>query len=79
MKLFEIYKEKPTVVPEVGATYVLASDKKLGDYAGQKIEVEKGPRGSGESEQYRVSWGTGMYDVDWIDTWMFNGSRKVQA
>lgn len=77
MKLFEIYKEKALVKPEVGATYRLAKNPQLGDFSNLKVEVEKGPRGSGADEQYRVSYGKGMYDVDWIDTWMFNGSKKL--
>jgi hypothetical protein len=64
---------------KVGSSYQLSQNKALGDYAGDTVYVETGPRGSGPSEQYRVSFGTGMYDVDWIDTWMFNNAREVAS
>lgn len=72
MKLSEIIQR---VTPVIGKTYTLRNDKKLGDYSDFTVTVEAGPRNAGtDSEQYRVSWGTGSYDVDWIDTFMFDGA-----
>ena len=72
-------KPKAKVTPEIGAWYKLSPDASLvGDYAGETVEVETGPRNKGTSgEQYRISMGPGRYDVDWIDTWMFNDSTKL--
>lgn len=71
-------KPKATVTPKIGSTYKLSNDKTMGDYAGDVIKVETGPRNGGTAaEQYRVSWGKGNYDVDWIDTWMFNNSEEM--
>jgi len=63
--------------PEIGKSYRLSTNKKLGDYSGETVLVEKGPRGSGDNEQYRVIYGPGAYDVDWIETYMFEGSKEV--
>jgi hypothetical protein len=73
MKLFEILN-----LPQIGHCYRLAHNRALGDWADNIVYVETGPRNAGtESEQYRVSFGPGNYDVDWIDTAMFTGSAEV--
>lgn len=47
------------------------------DYRGLLVYVESGPRNKGTpAEQWRVSSGPKMYDVDWIETNMFNGATK---
>lgn len=74
MKLFEIIA--PHV--EVGAAYRLADTSSLGDYRNLSVYVEKGPRGEGKTEQYRVSHGQGNHDVDWIETEMFFGAVKLK-
>ena len=76
MKVFELMESK--FVPTIGKCYKLKDDKKLGDYANETVFVETGPRNEGTpAEQYRVSTGPKMYDVDWIDTTMFEGSVEV--
>ena len=63
---------------EIGKTYRLRDDPALGDYSNSKVFVEAGPRNSNTpSEQYRVSWGRGAFDVDWIDANMFDGSIEI--
>lgn len=64
--------------PEIGKCYRLADKPEHGDYAGLTVFVETGPRNEGKpNEQYRVSTGPAMYDVDWIDTTMFDGAVEV--
>lgn len=68
------------MVPEIGATYRLRNDPGMGDYAGSEVVVETGPRSAGTpDEQYRVSWGPGSHDVDWINTTMFEDSIKISG
>lgn len=73
MKSSEIIKK-----PEVGKCYKLRRDPMLGDWSGLVVLVEKGPRGAGDDQQYRASYGSGAYEVDWIDTIMFDGSKEVR-
>jgi hypothetical protein len=62
---------------EVGRTYVLRSDKALGDYSGSTVTVEKGPRNP-DKPQYRVTWSEDPYDVDWIDLSLFEEARCLR-
>lgn len=70
MRLDEISTKK--VIPKVGKFYKIANTKGNGDYAGEVVYVETGPRGSGDNRQWRVSWGQGDYDVDWVDLELFS-------
>lgn len=63
--------------PIIGAKYQLRSSPELGDYSGSTVVVETGPRNEGSEEQYRVAWGSGVCDVDWIHTTMFEGCRLI--
>lgn len=60
---------------QIGTSYLLRQDPKLGDYSGTIVDVEAGPRQP--NNQYRVSWGKGNYDVDWINSEFFAGARPV--
>lgn len=77
MKLVEIAALNSA--PEVGKAYKLADSPELGDFRNLKVYVETGPRNAGtKSEQYRVSYGQEMYDVDWIDTSMFKDAKILR-
>lgn len=65
--------------PQIGKAYILSDNIKLGDYRNNEVYVETGPRGSGQSLQYRISYGPGNYDVDWIDAWMFDGCKELPS
>jgi hypothetical protein len=76
MKMAELFEA--TFRPQIGKCYRLADKPEHGDYAGETVFVETGPRNAGlPSEQYRVSTGPNNYDVDWIDTSMFDGAVEV--
>ena len=73
MKLNEIRLQPK---PEVGKCYKLRNG--IGDFSNEIVFVETGPRNENlPSEQYRVSYGPGNYEVDWIDTSIFDGSIQV--
>jgi hypothetical protein len=66
------------VKPKVGSIYKLRDDPQgLGDWSGDHVLVEKGPRGKDKTEQYRASYGPGGHYVDWIHTHMFHGSQEI--
>lgn len=76
-KLVEPVNEaKNSTKPQISISYKLRDQ--LGDYSNEIVYVEKGPRNKEtQNEQYRVSFGPGAYDVDWIDTKMFRGATIV--
>jgi hypothetical protein len=74
MKLVDLSAKIPSI--KVGKCYKLDKREK-DDYSELVVYVEKGPRNSGPSEQYRVSTGPNNYDVDWISSSRFINSKEV--
>ena len=62
--------------PLVGCCYILDNNPEFDDYAGLKVLVERGPRNKNTTrEQYRVRYGYGCYEADWIDIELFNDAK----
>ena len=62
--------------PLIGAYYILDNNPEFDDYAGLKVLVEKGPRNKNtKDEQYRVRYGDGAFDADWIDLELFANAK----